>query len=113
MPTYDYECPKCGERIEIFHGMLETRRVKCPECNGRMRKMLGTGAGIIFKGSGFYETDYGRSESYKAAAKAESAKPSASGKKNGKESASSDGATAAGGTAAKAKAKPKKPAGAD
>ncbi|MBI2432439.1 MAG: zinc ribbon domain-containing protein [Candidatus Hydrogenedentes bacterium] len=58
MPTYSYECKKCGNAFEVFHGMNEAPRVKCGECGGLSRKLIGTGAGIIFKGSGFYETDY-------------------------------------------------------
>src|SRR5690606_17838556 len=61
MPTYTYECKKCGHTQDVFHGMSETRRVKCEDCGGACRKLLGTGAGLIFKGSGFYETDYKRS----------------------------------------------------
>ena len=60
MPTYDYECQSCGEVFEKFHSMTSRPRVKCPECGGRSKKMIGSGAGIIFKGSGFYETDYRR-----------------------------------------------------
>ena len=60
MPTYDYECQSCGEVFEKFHSMAKRPRVKCPLCGGRAKKLLGTGAGIIFKGSGFYETDYRR-----------------------------------------------------
>jgi len=60
MPTYDYECQSCGHVFEKFHSMTSRARVKCPQCGGRAKKMLGTGAGIIFKGSGFYETDYRR-----------------------------------------------------
>ncbi len=70
MPTYDYECTECSHITERFHGMTARPRVKCPECGSRTRKMLGTGAGLIFKGGGFYETDY-RSDSYKAGAKAD------------------------------------------
>lgn len=60
MPTYDYECDKCGLVFEVFHSMTETPKVKCekPRCKGKPRKLIGAGAGIIFKGSGFYETDY-------------------------------------------------------
>ena len=58
MPTYTYECKKCGHEKDVFHAMSATRRVKCSECGGACRRLLGTGAGIIFKGSGFYETDY-------------------------------------------------------
>ena len=61
MPTYTYECQKCGTSQDEFHGMNAAPMVKCTSCGSkRMRKMLGTGAGIIFKGSGFYETDYRR-----------------------------------------------------
>ncbi len=60
MPTYDYECKKCGHTSEVFHTMTAKPRVKCPECGASTKKLIGAGAGIIFKGSGFYETDYKR-----------------------------------------------------
>ena len=60
MPTYEYECTKCGHVCDVFHSMTAKPRVKCPECGGRTKKLIGAGAGIIFKGSGFYETDYKR-----------------------------------------------------
>jgi putative FmdB family regulatory protein len=71
MPTYKYICELCGKSHEIFHGMSEAPRKSCPSC-GRdgLKKQIGTGAGIIFKGSGFYETDY-RSENYKKKAEKE------------------------------------------
>jgi len=58
MPTYDYECKKCGHRFEAFQRMNDAPLKKCPECNGALRRLVGAGAGIIFKGSGFYATDY-------------------------------------------------------
>ena len=58
MPTYTYECKKCGHEMDLFHSMTAAPRVKCEECGGSCRRLLGSGAGIIFKGSGFYETDY-------------------------------------------------------
>lgn len=59
MPTYTYECKKCSHTMDVFHSMNETPKVKCEACGStRMVKQLGVGAGIIFKGSGFYETDY-------------------------------------------------------
>ncbi len=59
MPTYTYECKKCEHLMDVFHSMSESPRVKCESCGSRsMKRRLGTGAGIIFKGSGFYETDY-------------------------------------------------------
>jgi len=64
MPTYDYECEKCGINFEKFQNMKDDPIKKCPECNGPVRRLIGAGAGVIFKGSGFYATDY-RSESYK------------------------------------------------
>jgi putative FmdB family regulatory protein len=60
MPTYDYQCEKCGKTFEVFHGMSETPKVKCTKrgCAGTARKLIGAGSGLIFKGSGFYITDY-------------------------------------------------------
>ena len=60
MPTYEYECTMCGHLFDVFHSMTAKPRVKCPECGGRTKKNIGCGAGIIFKGTGFYETDYKR-----------------------------------------------------
>ena len=69
MPTYDYICQACGHELEIFQSMTESPKRKCPECGKlKLKRQIGTGAGLIFKGSGFYETDY-RSDSYKKAAK--------------------------------------------
>jgi putative FmdB family regulatory protein len=65
MPTYEYECQKCGHRFELFQSMKDEPKKRCPKCKGKLRRLLGTGAGMIFKGSGFYITDY-RSESYKS-----------------------------------------------
>lgn len=72
MPNYDYDCPTCGKRFEVFQSMNDAKLTECPEpgCDGQVRRLLGTGGGIIFKGSGFYQTDY-RSSSYEAGAKAE------------------------------------------
>ena len=82
MPTYDYECDACKHEFEEFQSMMDKPLKKCPACGKRkLRRLLGSGAAIIFKGSGFYQTDY-RSESYKSAAKAdqEAGKPAATGK---------------------------------
>jgi putative FmdB family regulatory protein len=71
MPTYDYECDACGHKFEEFQSMMDKVLKKCPTCKkAKLRRLLGTGAAIIFKGSGFYQTDY-RSESYKSGAKAD------------------------------------------
>ena len=58
MPTYTYKCKKCGAEQDVVHAMSATPKVACAACGGACVKQLGTGAGIIFKGSGFYETDY-------------------------------------------------------
>jgi putative FmdB family regulatory protein len=72
MPTYDYLCDSCGHEFEAFESITADPRKDCPECKQpRLRRKIGPGAAILFKGSGFYQTDY-RSESYKKAAKAES-----------------------------------------
>ncbi len=63
MPTYEYECSKCGHTFERFQSMNEEPVKRCPKCRCKVRRLLGVGAGIIFKGSGFYETDYKRKES--------------------------------------------------
>lgn len=72
MPTYDYRCKACGHAFELFQSMSEPVKKKCPECGrSSLERLIGTGAAVVFKGSGFYQTDY-RSESYKKdAAKAE------------------------------------------
>lgn len=74
MPTYDYECDACGHKFEHYQGINSEVLKKCPECKkNKLRRLLGIGAAVVFKGSGFYQTDY-RSDSYKKAAAAE--KPS-------------------------------------
>jgi len=68
MPTYDYECDGCGHEFELFQSISDPVKRKCPECKKlKLRRLFGTGAAVVFKGSGFYETDY-RSESYKKGA---------------------------------------------
>ena len=78
MPTYEYECQKCGYRFEEFQSITADPRktgpkAECPRggAKGRVKRLIGSGGGLLFKGSGFYETDY-RSEGYQKAAKAES-----------------------------------------
>ena len=78
MPTYEYRCDECGHELEEFQSMSAKPLKKCPECGkSKLKRLIGIGAGVIFKGSGFYETDY-RSNSYSKDAKAdtESAKKS-------------------------------------
>lgn len=71
MPTYEYVCDACEHTFEEFQSITAKSLRKCPACGkNKLRRLIGTGAGVIFKGSGFYETDY-RSDSYKSAAKAD------------------------------------------
>lgn len=71
MPTYDYKCNGCGHTFELFQSMSAATKRKCPECGkNTLERLIGTGAAVLFKGSGFYETDY-RSKSYQDAAKSE------------------------------------------
>ncbi|MFL6583880.1 MAG: FmdB family zinc ribbon protein [Chthoniobacterales bacterium] len=88
MPTYEYTCEKCGKNFEAFQSMRDEAYRECPKelCqqkkwgHGKVKRLLGTGAGLIFKGSGFYTTDY-RSSSYKEGAKKD-APPAAGGEKS-------------------------------
>ncbi|RME39767.1 MAG: zinc ribbon domain-containing protein [Planctomycetota bacterium] len=95
MPTYEYECTECGTVFELFQPITEPPRrrlrksdPKPCDCNAPVRRRIGTGGGIIFKGSGFYQTDY-RSESYKKAAQAD--KEASAGKSDKKTSAGDGG----------------------
>ncbi|MBL8763962.1 MAG: zinc ribbon domain-containing protein [Phycisphaerae bacterium] len=75
MPTYDYRCKSCGHEFEQFQSMTASPIRKCPKCARQMlERLIGTGAAVLFKGSGFYQTDY-RSESYKKSADAETKPP--------------------------------------
>jgi putative FmdB family regulatory protein len=75
MPTYEYICENCEHRFEQFQAITARPLRKCPQCGKRkLKRLLGCGAGVIFKGSGFYQTDY-RSESYKKAAASEKTVP--------------------------------------
>lgn len=93
MPTYEYECKECGKIFECFQSIkARAKRVlptECEKCNNRapVMRLIGAGAGIIFKGSGFYETDY-RSDSYNKAAKAD--QEASSGKKSDKDGKKGD-----------------------
>lgn len=84
MPTYEYECRACDHAFELFQPITAKPVRKCPECGGRrVKRLISAGAGFIFRGSGFYQTDY-RSEEYKRKAKAETpsaAKPEKTEKK--------------------------------
>lgn len=88
MPTYDYVCRACEHEFELFQSMTESPKRKCPECGKlRLERLIGTGAGVIFKGSGFYQTDY-RSDSYSKAAEAD--RKAQSGDSSGDKAATKD-----------------------
>ena len=101
MPTYDYLCEACNHEFELFQSIKDGAKRKCPECGRqKLRRLIGPGAAIVFKGSGFYQTDY-RSESYKKAAAADKPadksadtadKPKGAADKPAPSSAASDGA---------------------
>ncbi|MEX2559969.1 MAG: zinc ribbon domain-containing protein [Pirellulales bacterium] len=101
MPTYDYVCDACDHKFELFQSITAEAEKKCPQCRKRkLRRLIGPGAAIVFKGSGFYQTDY-RSESYKKRAEAEnkpaseskSAETKSSGTSESKPAASNGSAT--------------------
>lgn len=107
MPTYDYECDACGHTFELFQSFSDAVKKTCPECKKRkLRRLFGTGAGIVFKGSGFYQTDY-RSESYKSAAAADKKASEAS--KSDSSGDSSSGASSTPAADSGKAAKPDKP----
>jgi len=107
MPTYDYICDSCGHEFEAFEPITSQPRADCPECKlPKLRRKIGPGAAILFKGSGFYQTDY-RSDSYKKAAQAdktasEPAKPAAESKTAGESKTTGDSSNTA-------KSEPSKP----
>jgi putative FmdB family regulatory protein len=87
MPTYEYECQRCGHRFDRFQRITDDPLKQCPKCRGKVRRLVGKGAGIIFKGSGFYQTDY-RSSSYREAAKKEKGEGGGGGESKPKETKS-------------------------
>lgn len=90
MPTYDYECSGCGHRFDIFQSITADPLKKCPKCKAaKLKRLIGAGAALLFKGSGFYTTDY-RSESYKKSAESES-KPAADASANAKTDSKASG----------------------
>lgn len=100
MPTYEYKCDACGFKFEKFQSIKSGPIRKCPHCGkNRVKRLIGTGSGLIFKGGGFYETDY-RSEAYKSAAKAD-AKAGEAVPAPAKESATTTGAGSTAETASK------------
>ena len=97
MPTYDYVCDACDHKFELYQPITSEPEKKCPACKKlKLRRLIGPGAAIVFKGSGFYQTDY-RSESYQKAAKADKS-AEGGGKESGKESSASKDGAASGGS---------------
>ena len=104
MPTYDYQCQSCDHEWELFQAITAKPVRKCPECGKlQLRRLFGTGAAVVFKGSGFYETDY-RSESYRKGAEKDK-KAKEKGKEDGTKKKSSGGGEKSSGS----KSKPKEP----
>ncbi len=103
MPTYDYECDGCGHKFELFQSIKDEPIRKCPECKKlKLRRLFGTGAALMFKGSGFYTTDY-RSDSYKKAAQADSSAKSESSSKSEKSSSGDSPSKSSDGKSGKSK----------
>ena len=108
MPTYEYKCDACGNRFERFQSITAAPLKQCPACGkNRVQRLIGTGAGLIFKGSGFYITDY-RSEGYKEKAKAESGSSDAKASTDGSPSESKSASKSEAAPAAKADSSSKK-----
>jgi len=107
MPTYEYACDACEHEFEEFQSITAKPLRKCPECGkNKLKRLIGTGAGIIFKGSGFYETDY-RSDSYKKGAEAE--KKDASSESKSKDTAKSKSSDSSGAAKKESTSKSTKP----
>jgi putative FmdB family regulatory protein len=103
MPTYEYQCDACEHNFDEFQSMFDEPLKKCPKCGkNKLRRVFGAGAAVLFKGSGFYQTDY-RSESYKSAAKKEqeAAKPAGTGGTDGKTGSGSKAGKEGGSSAGK------------
>jgi putative FmdB family regulatory protein len=101
MPTYEYKCKACSHRVEYFQSITERPKRKCPRCMAsKLERLIGSGAAILFKGSGFYQTDY-RSDSYRQGEKSEKPATEESASSSKEASSNADGASAP---------QPKKPA---
>ena len=100
MPTYDYVCEACGHAFEHFQSMSSKRLRKCPQCGERkLERLVGSGAGVIFKGSGFYETDYKRSSSPPPSESSSSSDAKGDAKSDSKSGGSKSGDAKSGGSA--------------
>lgn len=93
MPTYDYVCDACGDKFELFQGINDPLKRKCTKCGKqKLRRLIGAGAAIMFKGSGFYQTDY-RSDNYKKSAAADKPPSESSGGESSGSKSSGDKST--------------------
>jgi putative FmdB family regulatory protein len=107
MPTYEYACPNCGI-VEAFQSIKEPALTKCPACKkGKVQRMISSGGGVIFKGSGFWETDYNRGGDYAKKQKADTAAPAAAKPTDKPLTTPTGGGAAAADVAPKAKAQAK------
>ena len=114
MPTYDYECDACGHKFELFQSITADPERRCPECKKlKLRRLFGTGGAIVFKGSGFYQTDY-RSKSYQEKAAADKtassgeSKPASDSKSSGDAKSDAKPAAKSGDSSGDKKSKPPK-----
>ena len=113
MPTYDYLCEACGHELEIFQGIKDDPVKKCPECKkNKLKRQFGTGAAIVFKGSGFYQTDY-RSDSYKKGAQADKKAGESKSESKGDSSSKKDSAKSDSGKSESSSSKPTKKSSGD
>ena len=97
MPTYDYVCDGCGHAFELFQSMSDATKKTCPKCKKKkLRRLIGAGGAIVFKGTGFYKTDY-RRESYKKGAAADASSKPSEGKSGEKSSGEKSGGDKSGG----------------
>ena len=96
MPTYDYRCRKCGHQFELFHGIKDDASKRCPKCRGGAQRVPAGGAGVLFKGTGFYVTDY-RSKAYKEKARQENSASGGSGTTGGGSGSTGGGSGSTGG----------------
>jgi len=99
MPTYEYECKSCSHNFEVFQSMSEPPLKNCPECGKEVRRLIFGGAGVIFKGSGFYVTDKSKSETKSSSSLSASPQPAAKEKKTDGSSSKTDNAANTGNSA--------------
>lgn len=93
MPTYEYQCDRCGKNFEFFQSMSEPRKETCEVCGGKLTKLLSAGSGLIFKGSGFYITDYKKSGGGSGDSAGSKASESSASPDSGKSSSSTGGSS--------------------